>query len=521
MKYKVLYRKYRPDDFKNIVGQDYIIKTLKNSIINNNISHAYIFSGPRGTGKTSTAKVFAKAINCLHPVDGSPCGECEFCLNFQENPDIIEIDAASNNGVDEIRNLIDNIKLTPTNGKYKVYIIDEVHMLTTSAFNALLLTLEEPPSHSIFILATTNIENVPITILSRCQRFDFQKITIDNLVNRLTEICNIEQIKIDEYALTEIAYLSEGGMRDALSLLDQLSKSKEKITLEFIENNIKSISNKSINDLVDSIENNDINKCLELINDCRIRAVDYKNLIKKLIDVLSKKAKKIKQTGKYKRLNFSEFKSLILNLADSISKVNVNIDAYTILEMILLEYIETEPDSTININQNDENNSKIETENYFPGNILKESIKEIDDDLVGIRINNCFVGAQKQALEDAKMMINKYLASINISGEIKAVLEDSAIVAASNTNWILSSQNDHVVNKANKILNKIESSLQKEFNNSIKLIFITDERWKLEKEKYIQNLKNKQEYKYIEEKEINNDDTQINDVFDISKVEII
>ena len=222
MKYKVLYRKYRPNNFENIIGQHYIIKTLKNSIINNNISHAYIFSGPRGTGKTTTAKVFSKAINCSNPVDGSPCEKCEFCTNFHENPDIIEIDAASNNGVDEIRNLIDNIKLTPTNGKYKVYIIDEVHMLTTSAFNALLLTLEGPPAHSIFILATTNIESVPITILSRCQRFDFQKITIDDIVKRLSEICKLENIDIEDDALTEIAYLSEGRMRDALSLLDQL-----------------------------------------------------------------------------------------------------------------------------------------------------------------------------------------------------------------------------------------------------------------------------------------------------------
>ena len=234
MNYKVLYRKYRPNNFDNIVGQDYIITTLKNSIIHNNVSHAYIFSGPRGTGKTSTAKVFSKAINCLQKDNGSPCDNCEFCRSFQENPDIIEIDAASNNGVDEIRNLIDNIKLTPSNGKYKIYIIDEVHMLTTSAFNALLLTLEEPPSHAIFILATTNIENVPITILSRCQRFDFQKITVENIVNKLTEICHKENIDAEETALIEIASISEGGLRDALSILDQMSKNIQLITFDFV-----------------------------------------------------------------------------------------------------------------------------------------------------------------------------------------------------------------------------------------------------------------------------------------------
>ena len=165
MDYKVLYRKYRPNDFSNIIGQDYMISILKNAIQNNKISHAYIFSGPRGTGKTSTAKVFAKAINCEHPTIDGPCNECESCKHFKENADIIEIDAASNNGVDEIREIINNIKLAPAYSKYKVYIIDEVHMLSTSAFNALLLTLEEPPKHVVFILATTNIEAVPITIL--------------------------------------------------------------------------------------------------------------------------------------------------------------------------------------------------------------------------------------------------------------------------------------------------------------------------------------------------------------------
>ena len=313
MNYKVLYRKYRPNDFENVIGQDYIIQTLKNSVTNQNISHAYIFSGPRGTGKTSTAKVFSKAINCLNNSGGSPCGECEFCMNFLENPDIIEIDAASNNGVDEIRNLIDNIKLTPTNGNYKVYIIDEVHMLTTSAFNALLLTLEEPPKHAVFILATTNIENVPITILSRCQRYDFQKIKIEDIVKRLKEICEKENIDIEEEALVEISCLSEGGMRDALSLLDQLSKNNKKITLEMVENQIKLVSQKTVKDLLDTIEYNDIEKFLNFIQDFRVRAVDYKTLIKRIIEISSIRAKNIKKTGKYNNLNFNDYKKLVLH----------------------------------------------------------------------------------------------------------------------------------------------------------------------------------------------------------------
>ncbi len=536
MKYKVLYRKYRPTDFENIIGQDYIVTTLKNSVIHNNISHAYIFSGPRGTGKTTTAKVFSKAINCLEPKDGAPCGKCEFCQNFQENPDIIEIDAASNNGVEEIRNLIDNIKLAPTNGKYKVYIIDEVHMLTDSAFNALLLTLEEPPSHSIFILATTNIEKVPITILSRCQRFDFQKITVDCITDRLKQICELENIKITSDALEEIAYLSEGGMRDALSLLDQLSKSGEEITIEFVDENIRTVSIKNIKELLDTIENNDSEKCLNLLNEYRNRAVDYKTLVKKLIDVAAKRAKKIKLTSKYTRLSFEDYKKLILNLADSITKININVDSYTILEMILLEFLnptikplenkkeeltiendQKNADSEFIFSSSNEN-SEEKIENGLSKNI---SSKEFNTDLITIRINNCFVDAQKKLLENTKKEINDIINDVNTSGEIKSILLDSVLVAASPKNLIFTTPNDHSANKANKMLNKIENAIRNAKNMEYKVIFITPERWQKEREKYVENIKAHKNYSYIEESEVIHEETKISDVFDPSKVEII
>ena len=201
MSYKVLYRKYRPDDFENVVGQEYTVGMLKNAISSSKHAHAYIFTGPRGTGKTSSAKIFAKALNCENPENGNPCNKCSACLSFKDNPDVIEIDAASNNGVDEIRELINKVKLVPSNSKYKVYIIDEVHMLTTAAFNALLKTLEEPPKHIIFILATTEPHKIPSTILSRCQRFDFKKISINDIKTRLTYICEQEDINIDEDAI--------------------------------------------------------------------------------------------------------------------------------------------------------------------------------------------------------------------------------------------------------------------------------------------------------------------------------
>lgn len=519
MNYKVLYRKYRPTNFENIIGQEYIVKTLKNSIINNNISHAYIFSGPRGTGKTSTAKVFSKAINCIEHIDGSPCEKCEFCLNFVENPDIIEIDAASNNGVDEIRGLIDNIKLTPTNGKYKVYIIDEVHMLTTSAFNALLLTLEEPPAHAIFILATTNIENVPITILSRCQRFDFQKITIENLVSGLKKVCEKENISIDEEALTEIAYLSEGGMRDALSLLDQLSKNGQNISLDLVEKQIKTISQKGINQLIETIEKNDVENCLRLINEYRIRAIDYKTLIKKVIDICSFRAKNIKKTGRIVRLDFKDYKDLIINLSDCLTKININVEPYTIIEMILLEFFNVKTNNTESITMiKEENSKKIET------NVQQTKVfeSEIDNDFINIRINNTFVNAQKVFLEEAKNVIDSCNNSVSIEGKIKSILIDSNVVAASDEYVILTCISDHAADNANKLLNEIEKSIKDSLNKKYKLVFISEERWQKEKSDYILNIKSNKKYEYIEE-EVTEESTEpiINDIFDMSKVEII
>ena len=222
MAYQALYRKYRPADFDEVVGQRQVIQTLKNAVLNNRISHAYLFCGPRGTGKTSIAKIFARMLNCTDPAH-APCGTCSNCRMALSNshPDIIEIDAASNNGVDEVRNLIERVKYAPMEGKYKVYIIDEVHMMTQGAFNALLKTIEEPPEHVIFIFATTEPNKVLSTIISRCQRFDFTKVSVSDIVSRLKTVCLQEQIDASEEALQLIAELSDGGMRDSLSILDQ------------------------------------------------------------------------------------------------------------------------------------------------------------------------------------------------------------------------------------------------------------------------------------------------------------
>ena len=223
MSYTALYRKFRPDNFADVKGQDHIVTTLTNQINANRIGHAYLFCGTRGTGKTTVAKILAKAVNCQHPVNGSPCNECEMCKAIQAGTsmNVIEIDAASNNGVDNIREIREEVTYRPTEGNYKVYIIDEVHMLSTGAFNALLKTLEEPPSYVIFILATTEAHKIPITILSRCQRYDFHRISIDTIAARLTELLKAEGVEAEEKAVRYVAKAGDGSMRDALSLLDQ------------------------------------------------------------------------------------------------------------------------------------------------------------------------------------------------------------------------------------------------------------------------------------------------------------
>ena len=245
MSYTALYRKFRPQDFEDVKGQEHIVTTLKNQIKADRIGHAYLFCGTRGTGKTTIAKILARAVNCEHPVDGSPCNTCKTCRAIMEGSsmNVIEIDAASNNGVDNIREIREEVAYRPTEGRYKVYIIDEVHMLSTGAFNALLKTLEEPPSYVIFILATTEAHKIPITILSRCQRYDFRRITVDTIADRLTELMNKEGNDVEEKAIRYIAKAADGSMRDALSLLDQCIAFYlgEKLTYEKVLENLGAV----------------------------------------------------------------------------------------------------------------------------------------------------------------------------------------------------------------------------------------------------------------------------------------
>ncbi|MBC1513916.1 DNA polymerase III subunit gamma/tau [Listeria booriae] len=286
MAYQALYRVFRPQSFQDVVGQEHVTRTLKNAIVQNKTSHAYLFSGPRGTGKTSAAKIFAKAINCPNSVDGEPCNACDICTGTTDGsiPDVLEIDAASNNGVEEIRDIREKVKYAPTVAKYKVYIIDEVHMLSTGAFNALLKTLEEPPKHVIFILATTEPHKLPLTIISRVQRFDFKRITTQDIIGRLAFILDEEKIAYDEKALDIVARAAEGGMRDALSLLDQvISYGTQEVTVADALEITGSVAQGMLTELVQAVIDSDAKQALEKLSGLLAEGKDPVRLVEDLL----------------------------------------------------------------------------------------------------------------------------------------------------------------------------------------------------------------------------------------------
>ena len=286
---QVLYRKWRPSVWDEVIGQEHVITTLQNAFNAGRISHAFLFSGPRGTGKTSTARLLAKAANCLDKnLAARPCNHCAHCLSINRGDflDLIEIDAASNTSVDDVRSLRDKINFSPNRGRYKVYIIDEVHMLSTAAFNALLKTLEEPPPHAIFILATTEAHKIPATVSSRCQQHDFRRIPVDYIVRHLREVSEEENLKIEEDALTLVARQATGSLRDAISLLDQLASTEEKITLEFARNVLGTAANQAVLDVIDAIVSQDASLGLNVLQNALDRGSDPRQFARQVVNYL-------------------------------------------------------------------------------------------------------------------------------------------------------------------------------------------------------------------------------------------
>ena len=521
--YQALYRKYRPSNFDEVVGQRIVVRTLINAIENNKISHAYIFSGPRGTGKTSIAKIFAKTINCEHPNNHIPCNECSNCIDYnnRKTVDIIEIDAASNNGVDEIRNLKSSVNLVPNNSKYKVYIIDEVHMLSTSAFNALLKTLEEPPRYVIFILATTELYKVPETIVSRCQNFDFERIAVSNIVNRLSFICECENIKIDEEALKTIATYSNGGLRDSIGLLDQLSSYKnDAITVDDVEDLCGLISNKQMFEIIDDMLENNLKDVIEKI-------INYNNDGKNLLILFEKMVDTFKDLLIYN--NASDYftdnelkeklelysstiaENKIYDLIDIINETIKNMkfeNNKLLLAQLCLIKINTLLNRNIQVVKKEINEKTIQNKK----NISREIITAAKEDIINlsnfkefktVRINNALATFNRKDLLEFKkklQMIKDYVSSERY-GSVVSLLLDGELKAKGN-NYIIYVYNDSkMTDFFNNKLKDIENFMLEIFKQQFKVISATLNEWEIIKKDFNNSLKN-HEKKYTLMKDV-------------------
>ena len=577
--YQALYRKYRPIDFDSVVGQNTIIKTLLNSVKNDSLTHAYMFFGPRGTGKTTISKIFARAVNCLDTIDGNACGKCKNCLHSFEKEcvDIIEIDAASNNGVEEIRELRNNVSLVPAELKYKVYIIDEVHMLSTSAFNAFLKTLEEPPEHVIFILATTDPQKVPETIISRCQCFSFRRISDEMIVDRLKYVCKEEKIDIDDEVLMEIAVASDGGMRDSLGMLDKLrSYTDEKITLEIFAELNGMITSKNLYELCSDIFSGNLSEVL-------VKITKFNNEGKNLIQIMSQlmhfsRNLLVDYYISNKNLDFSlDLVQKFVNLInENMFEIKRSSNPKIFIEMLLIKFI----------------NDNILNKNYFPGNnsvgvvnnnveiketpIAKEEVKVVEkvvekvsvkeepvvnvvsekvvettkevveeptisavsntyeseeestgsilniDDIMKARVNNTMALANKQLLKfelDNMSILEDFTFDQEVGYVVCAIL-DGKIRAVSEDSLILSYEYDSVVKQNLNILDKITYVYNKLTNSNKKIAIISDEQWEIEKNKYIASLKDGNHYEVVDEPEEIYEEVEKDDIIVSSAVEL-
>ena len=559
--YHALYRKYRPKDFNSVVGQNSVIKTLKNSIIHCSFSHAYMFFGPRGTGKTSVSKIFARSINCSNSKDGCACGVCECCKSsFSKNCiDIIEIDAASNNGVDEIRELKNKISLVPSELKYKVYIIDEVHMLSIGAFNALLKTLEEPPEHAIFILATTDPQKVPETIVSRCQCFSFKRLSPDVIRNRLDYVCKKESIEIEPEVLNSISLLSDGGLRDALGLLDMLlSYSSGKITMDDFTEVNGIISSEQLNEFIKNVLDGNI---VNVLNNIRYFENSGKNLIQIFVQILNHARNLIVDYYlNEKKVDFSinllqEFAN---NLNEKVFEIRKSSNAKIFMEMFLLKFIndyilssysdKMSQKKTVEIVQNeeeksvlkkekkvdkiDENSEKklVDKEEYdLP--VLKKDTNFSDDsdpivlnlpEIIRVRVNNTLALANKKLLTDEINNFEK-LKDFTFDQEIGYIvcsLLDSTVRAVSEENMIISFEYDSNVKQNLLILDKIIDVYFKITNSHKNIAIISDSEWNNYKNEYISNLKNGIKYKIVEEPQQILEETKNNDIITNNAIEL-
>ena len=551
--HKSFYRKYRPINFSEVYGQDPIIKTIENEIKFKKLSHAYLFAGSRGTGKTSVAKIFAKVLNCENVDEKNliPCDRCVSCtqINNKSTNDLIEIDAASNNGIDEIRELKSKINLVPSSSKYKVYIIDEVHMMTIQAFNALLKTLEEPPSHVIFILATTDPEKIPLTILSRCQRFDFKRISIDKIVENLREICKKEKIEADEEALIEIAQISEGGMRDAISLLDQVSSfTSKKIELDDIHYINGTLTKKEVQSFILNLCENNLEKVLiqskSFIGSGKNLVKITEELIYNIRDILfylkipsmfeGKEEEKKAYEKIIKITNEKTLIKIIDILINNLYELKRTNDQLLVFELMILKaQNEIDSNKRLHLNLPEKKEKKLEeTENIKDQkevltneNKGKTDIKNEDDlydikKIKSLRINNALANLDKKEMKKyisilgnirTKKLNQKYnyVISLLVDGKVKAYGNSTIVMVFDNK---VSSQ------ELNDSFFLVDEIFKETFNEDIKFISVDLKEWEKIKDEFN---KKKKKYEYIEERidiqrfalKHKKDDTEIDVVF--------
>ena len=515
--YQALYRKYRPKTLDDIYGQDTIVKILKNSVKNEQITHAYLFAGPRGTGKTSIAKIFAKIVNCENRKKYNPCGKCNSCTE-ENNSDIIEIDAASNNGVDEIRELRNKVNLVPSYGKYKVYIIDEVHMLTTGAFNALLKTLEEPPSHAIFILATTDPQKIPETILSRCQRFDFKKISNDAIVENLKKISKNEDINIKKDALYEIARLSDGGMRDSISILDQAkSYNDEEITIEDIHDLNGTLTEKDQQEILLNIESGNLEEILKKTDKYNEKGKNFNKLIEEFINYLRNVLlyKKVPKYFKNTHQNDEYYKEIVekvevfdlLNYIEILNKYSMEMkntnNTKLMFELAFIQIISEKEnvEKPLEIIQkpfqvNEElkkseiikepkkvKEQKKEEKTQPENTILKKQLEQIKK----IRIDNTLAKFSKKTMLEIKQTLEEKLNEMILDptySKTSSMLLDGNLKAASEENLIFVYKTKRIADLFNENLIKLENTIEEALNKKYNLIATYIDEWDIIKDEF-------------------------------------